>query len=289
MSVASSVTVENLLVWGGQTLSEHGVANARREARLIFRQASDVSLEDLVSGRAVTVPDAVARIFKDYVRRRTAGEPLSRIRGSREFWSLDFDLSSATLDPRPDSECLVAAVVDNLQRRGIAAPRILDLGTGSGCLLLAVVSEVSGASGIGIDLSGEAVITAQRNAIKLDLADRVSFAVGDWGASIGGCFDVVLVNPPYIATDAIAALADEVRVFDPTLAPDGGEDGLACFQTIAPQLGALVAKSGFAALEIGGGQSAAVSSILVRAGFGAIKVWPDLAGTARCIIAAPGD
>ncbi|MDA0367119.1 MAG: peptide chain release factor N(5)-glutamine methyltransferase [Proteobacteria bacterium] len=288
MSVASAGTVENLLVWGGQALSEHGVANARREARLIFRQASDVSLEDMVSGRTVAVSDSVVRTFKDYVRRRTAGEPLSRIRGSREFWSLDFDLSPATLDPRPDSECLVAAVVANLQRRRIAAPRILDLGTGSGCLLLALVSEVSGASGIGIDLSGEAVVTARRNATKLGLADRANFAVGDWGASIGERFDVVVVNPPYIATAAIAVLADEVRAFDPTLALDGGEDGLACYRTIAPQLGALVAESGFAALEIGMGQSAAVSSILACEGFGAIKVWPDLAGTARCIIAASG-
>ncbi len=218
------------------------------------------------------------------VKRRLAGEPVSRIRGWREFWSLKFALSPATLDPRPDSETLVAAAC-HWARSYNPAPRCLDLGTGSGCLLLAFLSEIGAAQGIGLDLNAEAIDIAWVNAKNLGLADRAVFQVQDFTKNLVklGQFSVVLANPPYIPVSEIADLAPDVRVFDPLLALDGGDDGLFVWRRLIPQIARVLAPDGTAFVEIGKGQEQEVSLIALASGLECVAQFDDLAGVTRCL------
>ncbi|NBW06214.1 MAG: HemK family protein methyltransferase, partial [Alphaproteobacteria bacterium] len=225
-------------------------------------------------------------------------EPISRIRGWREFWSLRFDLSPATLDPRPDSETLVAAASDWAKtcdwtkkdatgeaNRGGHLARCLDLGTGSGCLLLAFLSEMPSAAGIGLDINRQAVAMACHNAARLGLAPRAEFRQHDFttGLAAFGQFEVILSNPPYIPRDEIAGLAPDVRLYDPMPALDGGEDGLALWRGLMPQLASALATNGAAFVEVGAGQDAAVSDIAAAAGLSVAGHFADLAGITRCL------
>jgi release factor glutamine methyltransferase len=218
------------------------------------------------------------------LRRTLAHEPLSRILGQREFWGLEFELSADTLDPRPETETVVEAVVARLSDRG-GSYRFLDLGTGSGCLLLALLSEYPAASGIGVDLAPGGVATAAGNAARLGFAPRAAFVQGDWAAGLKGTFDVVVANPPYIASTDLPSLPPEVREYDPPLALDGGADGLAAYRAIAADLPRLLAPGGVFACEVGAGQHAAVAGIIVAAGLVIDAMVPDLAGIPRCILA----
>ncbi len=269
-------------------LDAAGIEGALREARLLLSYAGRHRIEDQLAGRVEALPDCVIATYRQMTRRRVHGEPLSRIRGSREFWSLEFDLSSATLDPRADSECLIEAVLEETAYRKMVSPSILDLGTGSGCLLVALLSELPGATGLGVDISSEALETARRNADKLGVGDRAQFVEGDWGVAVGRSFDIVVSNPPYVATDEIATLAPEVSLFDPVAALDGGSDGLDCYRQIAAELPNLVAPDGFAAFEIGYRQRTAVEDILARAAMTPVAVRRDLSGIERCIVTAYG-
>ncbi len=188
------------------------------------------------------------------LRRMVAGEPLSRLFERREFWGLEFSLSADTLDPRPDTETVIEAVLRRAPDRD-APLRLLDLGTGTGCLLLALLAEFSAASGVGIDIAEGAVRTAARNAVDLGLADRARFFVGDWATAVSGRFDAVLVNPPYIASEALALLPREVARHDPWRALDGGEDGLQSHRAIAEAAPRLLSPDGILATEIGAGQA----------------------------------
>ena len=215
--------------------------------------------------------------------RRAAREPMARILGYREFWSLRFELSPATLDPRPDSETLIEAALAALPDR--ARPyRVLDLGSGSGCLLLALLSELPCAWGLGIDRAESAVATARRNAAALGLVGRARFAVGDWAAAIAGEWDVILVNPPYIPASAIAGLMPEVAGHEPRLALEGGIDGLDAYRAVGPQIAGLLAPQGVAAVELGQGQAEAAAGIMMGAGLAIREVRHDLAGVDRCLM-----
>jgi release factor glutamine methyltransferase len=219
------------------------------------------------------------------VARRARREPVSRIVGRREFWSLDFMLSPATLDPRPDSECLIEAALAAAPED--AATLVLDLGTGSGCLLLAFLSERKRATGLGVDLSADAVATARENAARLGLAERARFAVGDWGAGVTGGFDLILCNPPYIPAGDIEGLAPEVAHHDPRLALAGGEDGLEAYRELAPELARLLRPRGRAVLEVGHGQADAVGRLMAAAGLSTHARRADLGGIERCLTLAP--
>jgi release factor glutamine methyltransferase len=222
------------------------------------------------------------------------GEPVSRIRGWREFWSLNFELSAATLDPRPDSEILVErAIAYGKERLGDGRDhgrdqglRLLDTGTGSGCLLLACLSELPLATGLGIDINPDAIDMAAHNAGALGLADRATFAVADFTASMEGfgCFDIILSNPPYIPSAQIATLSSEVAVHDPLLALDGGQDGLDCWRRLMPEMAKLLSARGHIFVEIGDGQGAAVTALARAAGLSAAGVFADLSGTQRCLV-----
>lgn len=213
--------------------------------------------------------------------RRAAREPLAYIVGWQEFWSLRFAVSPATLIPRADSETLVEAA---LEARPGGVDRVLDLGTGTGCLLLALLSEWPGVYGVGTDRSPAAARLAVDNAARLGLADRASVVCGDWAAPLAGRFDVVLSNPPYIPHDAVGSLMPEVSRFEPGSALDGGDDGLGCYRVIVGALPGLLAAGGVAILEIGLGQGDLVAAMAKSAGFGSISTRRDLAGIERAVL-----
>jgi release factor glutamine methyltransferase len=218
------------------------------------------------------------------LRRMLAGEPLSRIFEAREFWGLEFGLSADTLDPRPETETVIEAVLRREPDRS-APLRLLDLGTGTGCLLLALLAEFPAASGIGTDIAEGAVRTAACNAVNLCLADRARFVVSDWATALSGEFDAILANPPYIASEALARLPREVACYDPRRALDGGEGGLRSHRAIAEAAPRLLSLHGMLATEIGAGQENAVIAIMKENGLIVEGIEKDLAGIARCVIA----
>ncbi|MFN3400045.1 MAG: peptide chain release factor N(5)-glutamine methyltransferase, partial [Ferrovibrio sp.] len=225
--------------------------------------------------------DAVAA-FEAMLQRRLRREPVSKIIGRREFWSLDFRTSPDVLDPRGDSETLVAGVLAAIPDRR-ASLRIVDFGTGSGCLLLSLLHELPNATGVGIDVSPPALSVAQDNAERLGLSSRCLFRLGSWGKGIEGTFDILISNPPYIESGVVPGLEPEVADYDPLLALDGGADGLDAYRALLPDLARLATKDAFAALEVGMGQDVAVSHLLAGAGFGEIAVLPDLSGIGRVV------
>lgn len=267
-------------------LAEAGIPDARHEARLLLGAATGLTKTAMIAEPRRSVAEAEARRLQAMLARRAEREPLSRILGWREFWSLRFALGPDTLDPRPDSETLVAAALEwATVGAGKARPwQVLDLGTGSGCLLLALLSELPRAEGLGIDLSAGALATAAANAEALGLGQRARFARGDWGHNLGERFDIVLCNPPYIPAEEIAGLEPEVARFDPRLALAGGPDGLAAYRRLAEELPALVSPMGRGFIEVGAGQADAVEAILAGAGLSPIGRRSDLAGRPRCLI-----
>lgn len=263
-------------------LREAGVDTPELDARILMGAALGMTREHmLIHATARLNPAQVSRVL-GFIARRVDREPVSRILGRREFWSLDFQLSPATLDPRPDSETLIDEALAGIADRK-APLSILDLGTGTGCLLLALLSELPNAAGTGIDRSEEAVATATANARRLGLGQRARFAVGDWGTGLTERFDLVVSNPPYIPDAEIETLAPEVVRFDPVAALAGGPDGLNAYRTIIAQLPNLLKSNGKVIFEVGAGQSGDVAGLLASAGFSGIGTRRDLAGVERAV------
>ncbi|MCX7353660.1 MAG: peptide chain release factor N(5)-glutamine methyltransferase [Alphaproteobacteria bacterium] len=280
-----AVTVAQALTRATGELASSGIAVPRLDARLLLAHALGVPSEQLLSLDARALSAAEQSAFSDLLRRRRAGEPTSRIVGRREFWSLDFAITPDVLDPRPDSETIVETVLGALQSR--AVPRIVDLGTGSGCLLLALLSECPDATGLGVDISAAACRVATGNARRLGLDDRAAFACMDWnGAVTPGGFDVVVSNPPYIADGEIEGLAPEVARHDPRGALSGGADGLDAYRCLAPAAAVLLRPGGFAVMEIGAGQGPAVERLFAARGLALREARRDLAGIDRCLLFA---
>ena len=277
-------TVGSTITQLAVALTLAGVDEARRRARRLVAAALDLSPAEVLARNERVITNDESERIAAMLRRTLAHEPLSRILGTREFWGLDFMLSPDTLDPRPETETLVEAVLARLPERG-RPRRFLDLGTGTGCLLLALLSEYPAATGVGVDLAAGAVDTAARNAERHGLRPRAEFVVGNWGKGLTEAFDVIVANPPYIASSDLAALPPEVRDYDPSLALDGGADGLAAYRAIAADLPRLLALAGFFACEIGAGQENAVAGIISAAALVIDDVLPDLAGIPRCVVA----
>jgi release factor glutamine methyltransferase len=275
-------SVTEALRRGAAVLAAAGIESPLREARLLLGAALGLRREDLLRERAAEVPVAG---YDRMLARRAAREPLALITGHREFWSLDFLVSPATLIPRADSEALVEAALAALPERG-AVRRVLDLGTGTGCLLLAALTEFPAAWGLGIDRNPAAAALALGNARRLGLADRAAMIAADWAAPLAGRFDLVLSNPPYIRHDEIARLMPEVARFEPAGALDGGADGLDAYRRIAAMLPGLLAPAGAAVLELGQGQADAVSTIAAAAGLAVQGLRHDLSGTPRALVLA---
>ncbi len=256
------------------------IESAGLEARLLVAHALGLEPASLLLG-SETVHDAP--LLPALLARRAAREPLALILGRREFWSLDLAVSAATLVPRPETETLIEAALAARPDRG-AVRRILDLGTGTGCLLLAALGEFPAAWGLGVDLAPAAAALAAANAARLGLAPRAAFLCADWAASIAGRFDLVLANPPYIESAAIAGLMPEVARHEPRRALDGGADGLDAYRRIVASLPRLLGPGGVAVLELGQGQADAVAGLAREAGLAAPALRADLAGIPRALI-----
>jgi len=283
MTVAAETTVKMALAAATAQLSAAGISQARREARLLVAAALDWDAARVIAFPDAELPAEVCRRLQDMIARRSAREPVSRILGHREFWSMRFDLSPDTLDPRPDSETLIEAtlaVLDDRER----AYRVLDFGTGSGCLLLSLLSELPNAVGTGVDLSEGALDTARRNAAALGLAGRARFVCANWGEGLSGDCDVILANPPYITSVELGRLMPEIACYEPRLALDGGADGLLAYRELAPEIARLLAPDGIAVVEVGAGRAADVTAILAEAGLALRVVRHDLSGVDRCIV-----
>lgn len=264
-------------------LSVSGVDAPELEARILLARALRCERSELLSRSDDPVPQAAAREAQGLLLRRISGEPVARILGHREFWSLDFRLSPDTLVPRPDTETVVEEALFLFPDR-TAPLRILDLGTGSGAILAALLVERPAARGVGVDRAEGAARTARDNLAHAQVADRAAVLVGDWGACLGGTFDLVVSNPPYIARRAMAGLPREVRLHDPALALDGGDDGLSAYRAIAAELPRLLAPGGAAVFELGAGQEEDVARLARAAGLqvpGPAR--RDLAGIPRAL------
>ena len=269
------MTVGDALRQGAALLAAAGVDNPALDARLLLAHAMGLDQASLLRDRGAAAPDGLWRVLE----RRAAREPLAFITGRQGFWTLELEVSRETLIPRADSETLVEVVL----RARRAVRRVLDLGTGTGCLLLAVLSEYPGAWGLGIDLAPGAAALAGRNARVAGLGGQAAFMAGDWATAIDGQFDVVLSNPPYIRAGDMAGLMPEVAGFEPRRALDGGADGLDAYRVLIAALPGLLAPDGLAVFEVGAGQAAPVSSLAAAAGFGT-AVRADLGGVDRAVL-----
>jgi release factor glutamine methyltransferase len=268
-------------------LAQAGIESAAIDARLLIAHGLTLDRAALISqSKRVLTKGEIEQLDK-LVTRRIKHESVARIIGSREFWSLNFGLNEATLEPRPDSETVVQ-VVSDIVKKWQKLPRLLDLGTGSGCLLLSLLKEIPHSMGLGIDIAPRAIEQAQANAKILRLHERAKFQTGNWFVGLTEKFDVIVSNPPYIIRKDIDQLMPEVRNFDPLVALDGGVDGLNAYRHLVPAAKAHLKPGGLIAFEIGAGQAYDVATLLSNAGYQDIESHDDLSGNQRCITATVG-
>ena len=265
-------------------LKSAGVPDPRSEARLLMGYALGLARETVFGHADRPVTPAEAKRFESVVRRRVSREPAARILGCREFWSLPFRVTAATLIPRPETETVIEAALEAAGGRERAID-ILDLGTGTGCLLLALLSELANARGLGVDASVEALEVAAANASALGLSDRARFRLGDWAIGLRQRFDLIVANPPYIPEDEIGGLEPEVARFEPGLALSGGSDGLGCYRALAADIRRVMAPGARIVLEIGEGQGDGVTAILGAHGLEVTGRRGDLSDISRCLVA----
>lgn len=280
--------IRDVIEHAAKRLKMAGVEEARHDAWLLLGYRLQQDRATLLANALDSLGPEEQHAFSELVDRRTDREPLAQIVGQKEFWSLDFQITADVLCPRPDSECLIEAALIEVGRRcqaGAWAGRILDLGTGSGCLLLALLSEWPAASGVGVDISRRALSIARSNGEKLALARRTHWLCADWGTALDGSFDLIISNPPYVSKGEAEALAPEVRGFEPATALFAGEDGLDAYRALAGDLNRLLVSKGVALIEIGAGQAQSVEGLLEDKGLRPIGRRQDLAGIDRCLIA----
>jgi release factor glutamine methyltransferase len=270
-------------------LAAAGLDSPELDARLLVGHALQLDLTGLVTHGKRQLSHEDAQRLEALASRRLAGEPVARILGTKEFWGLELRLSADTLVPRPDTETVVELALEQLSTRGpLTRPlRIADLGTGSGAILLALLSELPQAYGVGTDISITALETARDNAQALGLADRTGFVACSFAAALQAPFDLIVSNPPYIPTVDIADLAIEVRTHDPRRALDGGGDGLDAYRALIPQAARLLHPGGALIVEVGLGQSGDVATLMTGAGLAADSagVRADLGGISRAVMA----
>jgi release factor glutamine methyltransferase len=266
-----------------ERLAAAGIDTARLDARLLVAEVLGVAPDRVALDPQAPVIAAQADAIEALAARRLAREPMSHILGRRGFWTLTLKVTADTLDPRGDTETLVEAILGRLPDR--AAPlRIVDFGTGTGAILLALLSELPNASGVGVDKSPAALEVARENAIANGLAPRTRFILSDWGSALDERFDVIVSNPPYIPDQDIDRLEPEVAAFEPRLALAGGPDGLDCYRRLVPQMAGMVVSGGLVGVEVGQGQAPAVAELFRQAGLRVVALERDLAGIERCVI-----
>lgn len=263
-----------------------GVESAELDARLLLGAALDLDLTGMITQAARGLTADEAARLEGFAQRRLAGEPVARMLGTKEFWGLSLKLSAATLVPRPDTETVVELALEMLRAAGAhdRPLRIADLGTGTGAILLALLSELPGASGIGTDISAKALQTAEDNAVRLGLSGRAVFIRCDYASALAGPFDLIVSNPPYIRSADIASLEPEVRNHDPHLALDGGADGYTAYRVLIAQAAPLLAPGAALVVEAGQGQASQIEALMTDVGLmlsGPPRV--DLSGISRAV------
>jgi len=264
-------------------LEKAGIENARFEARLLLCHVMDVGTQVLIGYPEREVVDEQFSMLERLLSRRLSREPMSHILGEREFWSLPFKVTKDTLTPRPDSETLIESVLTHFPNKDQAL-KVLDLGTGTGCLLLSTLSEYKNASGLGGDICPAALAVAKENANNLKLSEQSEFKVGDWAQGIDETFDLVLSNPPYIPERDRKDLDPEVKDHEPDTALFAGVDGLDDYKQLAGVLPKLLNDQGKAVIELGIGQACDVTNLMIGAGLEVIDQTKDLGGIIRCLV-----
>jgi release factor glutamine methyltransferase len=280
-----SNTLEASARRAAQRLAEAGLGAPLAEAKLLLRAALGLSEGALFRAADQPIDAGGRQRFEQLILRRVRREPYAYLVGAREFWSLSFAVGPATLVPRPESETLVEAALD--YARQLDPPlSALDLGTGSGCLLGALLSEVPRATGVALDRCPQALGVARHNFARLGLGSRVALLCADWAAPLFGRFDLILVNPPYVAEGERASLEPELA-YEPPLALFAGADGLNAYRVLAPMIGRLLAARGRAFVELGRGQADSVAELFEAGGLAVEARRADLAGIDRCLVLAP--
>ncbi|MEH2524769.1 MULTISPECIES: peptide chain release factor N(5)-glutamine methyltransferase [unclassified Bradyrhizobium] len=262
------------------------IDSAELDARILTGHALGLDLTGLISAAQRQLRRNESARLEAFARRRLAGEPVARILGEKEFWGLPLQLSSATLVPRPDTETVVELALELLRAGGSLdrALRIADLGTGSGAILLALLSELPAAQGFGTDTAEAALQTASANAARAGLSERATFVACDYASGLSGPFDLIVSNPPYVRTADIGGLAVDVRKYDPPAALDGGADGLDAYRALVPQAAGLLAPGAALVVEAGEGQSAQIQALMAAAGLmPVVAPKADLAGIPRAV------
>ncbi len=271
------------------TMSEAGILTAELDARMILEERCDIGWSKIIAEPDYIISAEDMAVIADDLEQRLNGKPLSKIYKKREFWGLEFEVSDDVLDPRPDTETIIDIALQRFSKD--ADIRILDMGTGTGCLLIALLSEFPKAQGLAVDISVQALEIARRNAAMHGVDGRAEFMLSNWFSSLGdnGTFDLIISNPPYIRESVIPELEPEVRNFDPILALDGGADGLQAYKKIFSSLCAHLNPQGTALFEIGYDQREEVMRLGRESRFSVINVHPDLAGQPRVVEICCGD
>jgi len=280
-------TIKTLLTNIKEQFTAQGIENPVLDARLVMQEVLNITHEEILlnNNRVITANESKA--LSILVSRRLKREPISRILGKRAFWKHEFKLSDKTLDPRPDSETIIQSVISSFNKNDEL--NILDLGTGTGCLLLSILNEFPNSKGVGVDISSGAIDIAKENAKEIGISKKVNFIDSDWkNMELNNSFNVIISNPPYIENSEIESLEPEVKNFDPYLALAGGNDGLDSYKEIIKILPKLLKKDGKIFFEIGYNQEVPVKEMLAHNGFSVIEVTQDLAGISRCIVAKWG-
>ena len=277
-------TIASLLLDGRKQLEKAGIDTAALDSRLLLAHSLALTKEEIVRHYHDKVENTQKERFIALLQRRLDAEPMAYILGYKAFYELDFIVSKDTLIPRPDSEVLVERVINYLHTRpSMESIRILELGVGSGCLLLSILHHFPGIYGVGYDRSKEAILIAKENAGKLGLANRVELSIKDWSEGFEGEYDIIISNPPYIETTLVRTLEKSVALYEPHGALDGGSDGLDCYRQLAPIMTRHLKPAGHVFLECGQGQHEAVAEIFNNQGLMHIGFYRDLAGIYRCI------
>ncbi|MFC3060426.1 peptide chain release factor N(5)-glutamine methyltransferase [Paenirhodobacter populi] len=273
------MTAQQALVLATRRLTAAGIEGAATDARRLLAHVLGLAPERLLLAMQDEISPDQQAAFEAATDARAARRPVAQITGLRRFWGLDFRVTRDTLDPRPETEILVEAALEE------PFGMVLDLGTGTGCILVSLLHDRSDARGTGVDLSEAALIVARDNAARLGVAERARFLRSDWFSAVTGTFDLIVSNPPYIAAEEMPALSPEVRDWEPHLALTPGGDGLAAYRLIAREAAARLTSGGRLLLEIGPTQAGAVCDLLRDGGFERIEVRRDLDGRDRTILA----
>lgn len=273
---------EKLLKLGQSILKDNNVPNYNLDARILLANLLRLENKYLVSN--VEVANKDTETFFSMIKDRVNGKPVSKIISKRAFWDAEFYINSSTLDPRPDSEILVESALEVNKLINKEKINILELGVGSGCILLSLLNEINGSMGIGIDKDINALKVAQSNAINLRISNKVSFIASNWTKSIKGKFDIIISNPPYIKSSEIIYLQKEVKNHDPLIALDGGEDGLGCYKEIMETIKPLMNKNSFLLFEIDSWQGNKIIELSKKNYLKFFSIKKDLSGKERCII-----